>query len=310
MRRIDTHHHFLPPAFTKAMIAAGITNAGGREAPEWSATESLAFMDRNGIETAILSISTPGVHFGDHTAARKLARTLNENGAEYARDYPGRFGFFATLPLPDVDSAIAEAEYAIGELGADGVILLANTNGVYLGDPAFDRLFDVLNAHKAVIFVHPASVPAPPVPDVVAFAADFLLDTTRAAMKMVVSGTLDRCPDVKIILSHGGGFVPYAAYRIAPLISSTRSVSEGITALKRFYYDLALSSTNSALPCLLAFADPDKITFGSDYPYAPEPVGVDMIKMLEEYDLTATQRLVVDRGNAELLFPRFSLPPK
>lgn len=306
MNRIDTHQHFVPPAFKQAMIDAGISHAGGRETPDWSAQAAIDFMDTHGIGGAVLSISTPGVHFGNDAAARTLARKLNVAGAELATAHPGRFGFFAILTLPDVDGAIAELHYAFDELGADGIVLLANTKGVYLGDPAFDALFDELERRHAVVFVHPGALPGPDVPGVVPFAADFLLDTTRAAMKLVVSGTMERCPNIKVILSHGGGLLPYASYRIAPLVTPTWSTPQGLIALKRFHFDLALSSSPAALPSLLAFADPQKITYGSDFPYAPVETAAAMIDWLEDYPLDTAQRVALDRGNAALLFPRFA----
>jgi predicted TIM-barrel fold metal-dependent hydrolase len=308
MLRIDTHHHFVPPAYMSALRKQGYSYGAGSSIPEWTQQNAIAFMDSSGIETAILSISTPGVHFGDSGEARRLARELNEFGATVVQDRPDRFGLFAVLTLPDVEGAIAEARYALDELHADGVVLLAHVGGQYLGDPAFDPLFDMLNERGAVVFVHPSEIPGNAIDGVPPFAADFLLDTTRAAIKLVTSGTFARCPKLQIILSHAGGFLPYASYRVASLFSRTQSIEQGVATLQRFYFDLALSSTPAALPSLLAFADPTHITFGSDFPYAPIPVANYMADRLTDFHLTARKRYAIERGNAEALFPRLRVP--
>ncbi len=262
-------------------------------------------MNERGVETAILSVSTPGVHLGNDVEARAKAREVNEYAAAVVESHPGRFGFFATLCLPDVRGSLEELAYAFDTLHADGVVLLANSGGVYLGDKAFDPLFDELNRRRAVVFVHPSQPPGlDPVPEIPTFVADFLLDTTRAALQLARSETLDRCPDLKVILSHAGGFVPYAAYRLSAFASRTGNPFEGIQRLNRFYFDIALSGSPTALPSLLAFAEPDHVLFGSDFPYAP-PVAVHAFTgMYESYALDTAQRASIDRGTAESLFPR------
>jgi len=136
------------------------------------------------------------------------------------------------------------------------------------------------------------------------FVADFLLDTTRAAIGLARSGTLERCPHLKVILSHAGGFVPYAAYRIAIAASAAGNPLEGMARLGRFYFDTALSGSPTALPSLLAFAEPDHVLFGSDFPYAP-PLAVGAFTgMYEAFALGDARRASIDRGAAERLFPR------
>jgi predicted TIM-barrel fold metal-dependent hydrolase len=303
-RRIDVHHHMVPPPYARWLRERGLA-AGGLPIPDWSADASLALMDERGIETAILSVSTPGVHLGDDAEARRRAREVNELAAVVVRDHPARFGFFATLTLPDVDGALAELAHAFDTLRADGVVLLANSRGVYLGDARFDPLFDELQRRRAVVFVHPSTIPGlEPLPGVPPFVADFLLDTTRAAIGLVRSGTLDRCPDVKVILSHAGGFVPYAAHRIAVAASADGNPLGGLARLGRFHFDTALSSSPAALPSLLAFAKPGHVLFGSDFPYAPAGVVGAFAGLHERYAMTEAQRASIDRGAAERLFPR------
>ena len=302
--RIDTHHHVVPPAYAAWLRKKGI-EAGGLPIPEWSADSAIALMDKLRIQTSIMSISTPGVHLGDDAEAREKAREMNEYAADVVRKHPARFGFFATLCLPDVKGSIDELAYAFDRLHADGVVLLANSRGIYLGDRVFDPLFDELNKRNAVVFVHPSHLYGlEPLKGIPPFVADFLLDTTRAAIRLGRSGTLDRCPNLKIILSHAGGFVPYAAYRIAGAASPKRDFADGLEQLKKFYFDIALSGTPAALPSLMTIARPDHILFATDWPYATDAIAGMFTSMYEGYALSETQRASIDRGNAEALFPR------
>jgi predicted TIM-barrel fold metal-dependent hydrolase len=301
LTRIDTHHHIVPPNYKAWLARQGIA-AGGRAIPDWSADAALELMSRIGVTRSILSVSTPGVHLGDDTLARRWAREVNEFAARVRADRPAQFGFFATLTLPDVDGALAEAAHAFDVLGADGVVLLASVRGSYLGDAAIEPLMEELNRRAAVIFVHPSELNAPPPPDIPPFAADFLLDTTRAAIHMARAGWLERYPHVRIILSHAGGFVPYAAERIARTCSERGDTAHGIERLRRYYFDTALSSSAYALPSLLAFADPTHITFGSDWPYAPAERSQHFAQLLDAYPLTPGQRRAIDHDNALALF--------
>jgi len=311
-RRIDVHQHILPPEYTAWLRANGIHEAGGRELPAWSAEEALAVMDQHGIATAILSVSTPGVCLepgdGRRAEVRSMARLVNEFTAQVVRDHPTRFGFFATLTLPDVDGALAELEHAFDVLGAAGVILLANTHGRYLGDPAEEPLLAELDRRRAVVFVHPSVLPGPPVPGVPPFAADFLLDTTRAGYRLVQSGAVRRHANLKIILAHAGGFLPYASHRLmaALLAEGGRSPADLLEDLRSFYFDTALSGSPAALPSLLAFAKPGHVVFGSDWPYAPTMAVSYFTGQLDAYAaIDAHGHALIDRTNAAVLFPQF-----
>jgi predicted TIM-barrel fold metal-dependent hydrolase len=310
-RRIDVHQHLVPPAYAAWLRAQGLHDAGGRELPAWSAEEALGVMDAHGVATAILSVSTPGVRVDPSergaAEARALARAVNEFAAEVVRDHPGRFGFFATLTLPDVDGALAELAYAFDVLGAAGVILLANTLGRYLGDAADEPLLAELDRRHAVVFVHPSTLPGPAVPGVPPFAADFLLDTTRAAYRLVQSGAVRRFPNLRIVLSHAGGFLPYASHRLlAALLAEggERKPADLLDDLRSFHFDTALSGSPAALPSLLAFAKPGHVLFGSDWPYAPAPAVAYFTGQLDAYaGLDAAGHAAIDRGNAMRLFP-------
>lgn len=315
--RIDTHQHIIPPRYAKWIRDKG-ARTGGVDMPNWSPSAALKFMDGHGIQTGILSLSTPGVFFGDTDEARRWAREINEYCAEVVTERPDRFGFFATLTLPDVDGAIAEAEYALDTLNADGIVLLANNDGRYLGDPEFQPLLRFLHARGTAVFIHPGELLGPEVDGIPSFAADFLLDTTRTALSLILSGSMDKYPDIKFILAHAGGFVPYIAYRILLAILNTKNkaqqawalidqkhqIPKELAPLRQFYYDLALSSSPAALPSLLEVATGDHITYGSDFPFAPPAAVSFMAKQYENYPLDDSLRAAIDRGNAEILFPR------
>ncbi|WP_019071159.1 amidohydrolase family protein [Streptomyces hokutonensis] len=309
--RVDVHQHIVPSFYRDLLTRAGIAEAGGRELPEWSAESALEVMDLLGTATAIVSVSTPGTGFlADPGEAADLARQLNDFSASLAAEHPGRFGYFATLPMPDAAASAVEAERALDGLGADGVTLLANNRGVYVGAGGQDELWQTLNDRGAVVFVHPADLPAPAVDRIPPFAADFLLDTTRAAYLLVRNGVVRRYPNIRFILSHAGGFVPYASHRMAVAIAGDtgRSPLDVLDDFRGLYYDTALSSSSAALPTLLAFARPGHILFGSDWPFAPVVAGQYFANGLDSgVDPGVLQ--AVNRTNAETLFPRLAGAP-
>src|SRR5882757_5344319 len=142
---IDVHHHIVPDEYVKALSSKGITKGLGVPLPKWGLDTTLEVMDENGIATAIVSISAPGVYFANINEpvkfAKELSRRTNEICAELLSSRPGRFGAFATLPVPDVDAALEELEHALDKLKLDGVIFLSNYDGYYLGDLKFEKLF-------------------------------------------------------------------------------------------------------------------------------------------------------------------------
>jgi 6-methylsalicylate decarboxylase len=313
MLRIDTHQHTIPPGYRKALQKAGIDEAGGRALPDWSPKAALQTMAELNISTAILSVSTPGTAFlPEAVDAAVLARDLNDYCADLAQSERERFGFFATVPMPHVEESVAEAVRALDELNADGVVLLANSGGTYVGQEGQADLFAALDARSAVVFIHPADLPGPAVPGVAPFAADFLLDTTRAAYLLVRNGIRARYPKIRFILSHGGGFVPYASHRMAVAIMAEtgRSPADILDEFAGFYFDTALSSSAAALPTLLAFAKPGHITFGSDWPFAPVAAGHYFAAGLDTYRVVDAETLAaIHRTNALALFPRLGTSP-
>ncbi len=268
-------------------------------------------MDRNGIAAALLSVSAPGTHFGDDAAARDLSRRCNEASAELAALHPDRFGFFASLPLPDVEGAAAEAAFALDELGADGVVLLSShSDGSYLGDPRFDDVLAELDRRSAVAFVHPVAPAFSGRIDhrIPSFALEFTFDTTRAACNLVFTGAVERYPHLRFVLSHAGGTVPFLAGRFDLLWFAddelaSRAPKGGTAYLRTMYYDTALSANPHALSSLTELVGADRILFGSDYPFAPEPATRLSVDGLDAYPFAHRERAMVDRGTALGLFP-------
>ncbi|WP_328609570.1 amidohydrolase [Amycolatopsis sp. NBC_00345] len=305
--RIDTHTHVVPPFY-----ADWLGSLPGYAGPRvgWSPDAALDSFDRLGVAAGILSISSPGVRFGlaeSISTTRALARRVNDYCADVVRDHPRRFGFFATLVLPDLDGALSEARYALDVLGADGVVLPANVDGVYLGTPGWDPLLEFLDERNVVVFVHPTALAGPPASGLSPAVVDFLADTTRAAATLVAHDCLDRYPSIRFILAHGGGYLPYAATRVAAMLSRERDEDMVLDRLRRFYLDTALVGGPYALPSLLAFADPQRLTFGSDWPYEFRPhQSRDFTARLDAFPMADELRAAIDRRNAEVLLPRLA----
>jgi predicted TIM-barrel fold metal-dependent hydrolase len=310
---IDVHHHILPDFYIEALARVGIMDGGGRPFPSWTAAGALDVMDRHGIATAVASISSPGVHFGDAGAARDLARRCNELLAELAAEHPGRFGGFAILPLPDVEGALLELEYALDTLGLDGIVMLSSVHGGHRpAAPQFAEVFQELERRKAVLFLHPDRLPQEIDEDALLppYVVDFVYETTRAVAELIYSGRCSQSPNVTLILSHAGGTVPYIAWRLVQLEKSPKfkdNVPEGVMAhLKRFYYDTALSASRYPLRCLQELVGNDNILFGSDYVFVPEAVVTASLRRVNDYDGFDDEALaMVKHGNARRLFPRF-----
>jgi len=302
--RIDVHHHLFPPAYRTAIgnLAAG--------QPAWSPAQSVEEMDKGGIATSLLSISSPGVWFGEVEQARKLARIVNDYGTMTAKDHPGRFGLFAALPLPDIEGSLREIAYALDTLKADGIGLLTSYGDKWLGDASFAPVWTELNRRRAVVYTHPIT------PaccgnlrnDVPAVMIEWATDTTRTAASLLFSGTAARYPDIRWILSHGGGTMPFLlsrfVYQEATMKGKERVLPKGLTyELKKLYYDTAQANTAPALAALVKVVPPSQILFGTDYPFrtAAEVTGGLTAQRFPAKDLRA-----IERDNALGLLPELA----
>jgi predicted TIM-barrel fold metal-dependent hydrolase len=314
--RIDCHAHYLPDAYRRAGRDAYPEGPDGFPGfPEWSARLALEQMESTGIAAAVLSVSSPGVHFGDDAAACTLARVVNEVGARTVQDYPRRFGLFASLPLPDSDGSLTEIAYAFDELGADGVVLLTNARGTYLGDAALDPVFEELNRRDAVLFMHPTSPFCPACHgsglDFPRPMLEFMFESTRAVTNMVLSGTLDRYPNIKLIVPHAGAALPVLAERIGSIAGALRigsgSPNSVIQHLHRLHYDLAGFPVPTLLRALMDIANPQHVLYGSDWPFTPASATRELAAALDTTDLIGPDwRGQIYRDNALRLLPSLS----
>jgi 6-methylsalicylate decarboxylase len=307
-RKIDVHAHYLPDFYREALERAGHAQPDGfPEVPTWSAQEHVAAMDRLGIATALLSISSPGVHLADDTSARDLARAVNEAGRRAAVDHPGRFGLLASLPLPDVDGAIAEIARCHDQLHVDGYVLLTNVGGTYLGDPSWEPVFAELNRRRARVFLHPTSPacwehtslgrPRP--------MLEFMFDTTRAVVNLVLNGTVARYPDIELIVPHAGATLPMIADRVSAfsLLLQVDPAVDVLRDLGRLHFDLAGFPIPRQLDALLTLTTLEHLHYGSDYPFTPEFVAAIAAEGLDAAGEPSGSLLAALRLNTERLFP-------
>lgn len=310
-RRIDVHHHMLPPDYvrlTRERILEIVSGNAG--VLNWTPDSTLAQMEQFGIASAILSLPVPGAWYQGKENSRKLARIGNEYGARLAGDYPNRFGVFAAVPLPDVDASLREIEYAYEKLSADGVYLQTSYDDKWPGDPEFAPVLDELNRRKAVVFVHPTEPAccANLLPGVPSNVIEFVFDTTRAITSLLVNGTFSRCPDIRFIFCHSGGTMPVLAARINGFFQMRSALSSKVPngvmhELKRQYYDVANATNPSSLAALMNLVPASQIVWGSDFPYravAPTATGWD------SYEAAAEVKRAVNRENALKLFPKFA----
>ncbi len=233
-------------------------------------------MTRYRVDKAVISVAS-GLYFGDQNEANELARMVNEAGAEIVSADRTRFAALASLPLPDDDAALAELAYALDTLKLDGVILLSSSNGMYLGNEAFRPLFDELERRRTYVFVHPAVPPWLPAYEHPLWVLELPFESTRAALDLVFSGTLDRCPSVRFQLGHLGGTVPFLAHRMASMVGRNPALAERLAApplayFEQFFYDTALALNAPAFGATRALVPLSHVVFGTDWPYLPEDV--------------------------------------
>lgn len=323
LNRIDVHHHIFPKEYVNELKNVGLENSMGVDFPKWTPESSLKLMDKNNIQKAILSLSAPGVYYSGvefkSRFSEKLARLANEAIAESIKKYPDRFGGFATIPLLNVDAAMEELSYSLDKLKFQGICLMTNYLGKYLGNEDFEEFFAELNRRNALVFIHPIDPaeqfdPKLGIPNSLIEAP---FDTTRAIANMMYNGVFDRYPKIKYILSHGGGVIPYLAWRLSlieygqkgkktPIIRSLYDFlikgepAKGLKHLKRMYFDTALVSGKSTIQNLQNFAGSDNILFGSDLPIAKvAPIVIKNFKKLGDFN--AENLAKIERGNFEKL---------
>jgi len=305
---IDVHHHW---------HSRELARSWGLQAPDpaWAIERSLAAMDESGINTAILSVTAPGVwNSHDGEASVRLARLCNEGMAQTGRDHRSRFGFFASLALPMVAASVAETGYAFDALKADGVGLMSSYDGRYLGDASFAPVFEELNHRHAVVYVHPTAPQccAAALPGVDATAFEEPSDTTRTIESLLVSGALARWNNISFIFAHGGGTLPFVADRIVGVVGTSDVPDKEFlsplsmrAALARLFFDCASVVNPAAFAALINFTPADHILFGSDFPYHSIGAAVGGLRAMEQrYDLNQSDVQAIEYASAQRLFPQ------
>ncbi len=308
--RIDFHHHFLSKEYLDAVgiERAAMPGSAGHVEP-WTAEQSLEIMDVFGIDVSILSVSAPGIDLDTPERTAKLARVCNEAQASIVEDHPRRFGSFAILPLPDIDLSLRELEYAFDTLRADGVVLMSNYAGSYVGTREFWPLFEELDRRSAVVFVHPTLPQNYRGLQTVSLSTlEFPFDTARAIVSMMYDGTPVRFPRVRLIWSHAGGVMPYLAGRTAVLSERNRNFelngNKLLQAMRGFYYDITQSANPATFAALRALVPIEHLVFGSDCPFAQLKQISAALEERQKLGLSLEQERFLDVDNARPLVPR------
>jgi len=305
--RIDVHHHLFPPPFVAQLFEHQHYLSRG-VAAHWTPQVSIEDMDEAGVATAITSITAPGFGLVKADLLRHITRACNEYGARMVIDHPGRFGLFASLPLPDVEGSLKEIEHALDVLNADGIGLLTSYENKWLGDPDFAPVMDELNRRGAVVYVHPTAADCcrnlmPMIQD---WVIEFPVDTTRSIASLLFSGTILRCPDIKFIFAHCGGILPLLTEHLirVPVIypAMKELVPAGVlNELRRFHYDLALRAHPIGLASALQMVSVSQLLLGTDAPLRKSRATV---QGLVDYGFSAKDLRAIDCGNAQRLLPR------
>jgi 6-methylsalicylate decarboxylase len=295
--RIDIHHHFLSPGYLAEIVKRNLGNPVYRN---WTPQFTLDEMGKGGVATAMLSLSRPGVWFGDVPLARSLSRELNDYCARLVRDYPGRFGMFATLPLPDVEGSLREIEYAYDVLKVDGIAVMSNYDDIYLGDPKLAPVMDELNRRKAIVYEHPVREDR----ENPLNAIELVTETTRTIASLIWNATVVRCPDIRFIFAHGGGTI--ANVYATRMVNMVAKLPKGLEyELQKFYYDTAQAHDKALLLSYKTLAPVSHILFGTDWPFIPSNGTAVTAKGLRDNGgFTAAELRAIERDNALALFPR------
>lgn len=285
---IDVHSHIIPQSYLAVLTQHDALLEEGFPLPQWDVKNQLRWMEEAGVKTSVLTLAAPQPYFGDIQESWKIIRQINEESARIKREYPDRFLWCATLPLPDVKAAIEEARYALDTLHADGIKLATNVRGQYLGAPELDSLMAFLSERQAVVILHPHK-PEPISKQVMVQTPlamqEYLSETTRAVANMISRNVLARYPNIKVIVPHCGAYLPIAIPRmklLTPVMQQAKLIGEidWERNLASLYYDLAGSHSPEAIRLLLTITTPSHLLYGSDYPYVvPQMLTGSLVRM-------------------------------
>jgi predicted TIM-barrel fold metal-dependent hydrolase len=303
-QRIDIHHHFAPPAWVAEVKGRPLLQTANTT---WTPEKSIDDLDRAGSAAAVISITNPGLWFGDNQTTNRIARACNEYGAKLVQQYPTRFGLLAAMPLPDIDATLKEIAYAYDVLKVDGVGLFTSYGDTWLGNAAFRPVMAELNRRKAVVHVHPTAANCCRNLDygTAPGSIEYGTDTTRAIIGVTFNGDTTRYPDITFIWSHGGGSAPFLAGRIdgGSRNAKDRMPAGFIAEAKKFFYDTAGAANRGAIASLLELVGPPHVLFGTDFP--PGGTNLAVAKALADLGFFKDADLrAIERDNAIRLLPR------
>ncbi len=304
---IDVHHHIVPPFYLAENRDRIVAAGGGRINPayfSWTPEQSLAAMDKQGVATAVLSLSYSPI--ADRGAATRTARRINEYAADLVRSHAGRFGLFAVIPLPVTEASLREIEYAYSVLKADGIGLVTSYDDKWLGHPDYQPVFEELNRRKSVVFVHPTTPLCcrTLLPDVSPILIEMPQDTARAVTNLLFTGTFSRFKDIRFIFTHAGGNVPMLLGRMhqyGPKNIAEKAPNGIGYELKRLYYDIAGTAYRPAIAALTSLVPTSQILFGSDNPFVPL---AETAEGMMQLGFSADDLRQIGRENALALLPR------
>ena len=313
-RGIDVHHHYAPPGWIKVLGDQGALNV--EPWMGWTPAKAIETMDRAGVQTSYSSITVPGIYFAEgfgnqqappgkkyNNDVKALAREANEFGAKMKQDYPGRFGIWASLPLPDVDASLREIEYAFDKLKLDGIGLITSIGTKYMGDKSFAPVFQELNRRNAIVYTHPGAGPCClyAIPGVGPTTLEYSHDTARTIVSWVNSGSAERFPNVKWIFSHGGGSIWSARYINGEIGRDPKAYTGNtrlLSFLKKFYYDTAATSNFVQMNTLKTLVGLNQVVLGADHPYG-DPVDyiLDLRELQASGVISQQDRQNIEREN-------------
>jgi aminocarboxymuconate-semialdehyde decarboxylase len=321
---IDVHNHFYPPEYLaalrsgKSVVRVTVDSSGnphihypGDYNVAVAGHRDIAYrhevLEREGVDTQVITLTTPGTHVETPAYAAELATLVNDAFAAIIAERGPRFSALATLPLNDPAASLKEFRRSIEELHLPGAMLFSNVNGVALADERFWPLYEAADAYGAVLHIHPTS----PV-GVEAMTeywlmplVGFLMDTTLAAAHLVFSGVGERFPNIKWVLSHLGGAVPYMAERFDRGFHAFEDCRRNIDRppsdyLKTWYYD-TVNFDPQALKLAIAFAGADHILAGSDYPHQIGSIPT-MLQAIGGLDISDADKTAILGGNAARVY--------
>lgn len=290
---IDVHHHVI-----------GKNNPNAALLPPWNMKIDEETMNRMGITGALLSLPV--------SASPEVTRQMNNFLAQFVIYDPKKYGMLACLPTEFVDDALKEIDYAYDTLKVDGFSIPSNTKGIYIGDDRMDEILAELNRRSAVVLLHPTKPVGVTeslfVKDMSIY--EFPFDTTRAMMDLIYSGKVQKYSNIKWIVSHAGGVIPYIAYRLSTVAQenkvSSLSSDEVLASLRSLYYDVALSTSSSVFFTLRELAGTSHILFGTDYPLRYEKGVTESIQQFSSYlGFDEGEKSKIMSETAKELFPRF-----